>query len=59
MKRILIVEDEVLIRDELALMLEKSGYKVDVIVSFNNTTRQILDFETDLILLDLNLPGES
>jgi len=59
MKRILIVEDEALIRDELALMLEKSGYKVDVIVSFNNTTRQILDFETDLILLDLNLPGES
>ena len=59
MKRILIVEDEILIRDELALMLEKSGYKVDVIVSFNNTTRQILDFETDLILLDLNLPGES
>ncbi|SKC47783.1 DNA-binding response regulator, OmpR family, contains REC and winged-helix (wHTH) domain [[Eubacterium] yurii] len=59
MKRVLIVEDEVLIRDELALMLKKSGYKVDVIVSFNNTTRQILDFETDLILLDLNLPGES
>lgn len=59
MKRILIVEDEALIRDELALMLKKSGYKVDVIVSFNNTTRQILDFETDLILLDLNLPGES
>lgn len=59
MKRILLVEDEVLIRDELAIMLETAGYQVDKITSFHNTTMQILNSQVDLILLDLNLPNES
>lgn len=59
MKRILVVEDEVLIRDELVILLKKAGYRVDKITEFGNTAQQILDRDTDLILLDLNLPGES
>lgn len=58
MKHILVVEDEALIRDEIVILLEKAGYKVDKITDFKDTTNQILGYETDLIILDLNLPGE-
>ena len=56
MKYIVIVEDEVFMREELEDMLCKAGYKVDVIKSFENVTEQLLSLSPDLILLDLNLP---
>jgi DNA-binding response OmpR family regulator len=58
-KRILVIEDEPLIRDEIVILLEKAGYQVDQITEFHETTQQVLRYETDLILLDLNLPGET
>ncbi len=59
LKRILVIEDEELIREELVLMLEKAEYRVDKITDFHHVTEQILKLSPDLILLDLNLPNES
>lgn len=59
MKHILVIEDEPLIRDEIVILLEKAGYQVDKITDFKETTKQVQRYETDLIILDLNLPGET
>lgn len=59
MKHILVIEDEPLIRDEIIILLEKAGYQVDGITDFKDTTQQVIKYDVDLILLDLNLPGES
>lgn len=59
MKHILVIEDEPLIRDEIVILLEKSGYQVGKITDFKETTKQVQRYETDLIILDLNLPGET
>ncbi len=59
MKRIAIVEDEFLMREELSDMLRKAEYQVDEISEFEDVTGQLLALSPDLILLDLNLPGTS
>lgn len=59
MKRIAVVEDEFLMREELSDMLQKAGYQVDEISRFEDVTQQLLELSPDLILLDLNLPGTS
>ena len=59
MKHILVIEDEALIRDEIVILLEKAGYQVDKLTDFKDTTQQVLQYDTDLIILDLNLPGET
>ncbi|VGU19100.1 response regulator transcription factor [Streptococcus pyogenes] len=59
MKHILVIEDEPLIRDEIVILLEKAGYQVGKITNFKETTKQVQRYETDLIILDLNLPGET
>lgn len=59
MKRIAIVEDEELVRDELGDMLRKAGYEVLEIRDFAEVAGQLLAQGPDLVLLDLNLPGES
>lgn len=56
MKRIMIVEDEKSIRDELKTLLETSGYKVILLERFDNTLEDILKSKFDLLLLDINLP---
>ncbi|TDW13167.1 DNA-binding response OmpR family regulator [Breznakia blatticola] len=57
MYKILIVEDEINIRDELATFLQTNGYDVQTVVDFCDVSKQILDSDVHLILLDLNLPG--
>lgn len=59
MKHILVIEDEALIRDEIVILLEKAGYQVDKLTDFKDTSQQVLQYDTDLIILDLNLPGET
>lgn len=59
MKRIAIVEDEVLMREELSEIFRKADYLVDEIREFENATKQLLELSPDLILLDLNLPETS
>lgn len=59
MKRIAVVEDEFLMREELSDILRKAEYQVDEICVFEDVTEQLLKLSPDLILLDLNLPGTS
>jgi DNA-binding response OmpR family regulator len=57
MQKILIVEDEIKIREELKNFLENNGYDVITINNFENTLKDILKEKIDLILMDINIPG--
>lgn len=56
MKRIAIVEDEPLMREELTCMLQKAGYEILAIQHFSNIEEQLLACSPDLVMLDINLP---
>ncbi|WP_312636307.1 response regulator transcription factor [Oscillibacter sp.] len=58
MAKILIVEDEKSISDELAILLQNTGYDTAVIEDFADTAAQIQRTTPDLILLDIGLPGQ-
>lgn len=59
MKRITVVEDDELMRQELKELLWDAGYEVDCIEDFGDPAPNLLRGAADLILLDLNLPGTS
>ena len=59
MKRITVVEDDELMRQELKELLRGAGYEVDCIEDFGDPAPALLRGAADLILLDLNLPGTS
>ncbi len=56
MPKILIVEDDEKLRDELEIFLNKNGYKAESLKTFKNTIQDILTINPDLVLLDINLP---
>ncbi len=57
MQRILIVEDDEKLRDELEIFLKNNGYEAEVLKRFDNTIQDILSKNPDLVLLDINLPN--
>lgn len=57
MKKIVIVEDELFMREELVYILEKESYDTFCITNFHNAAEEILKESPHLVLLDLNLPG--
>ena len=57
MHRLLIVEDDKQIRDELKVLLQRNGYEALVLEGFENVVTESLALAPDLVLLDLNLPG--
>ena len=59
MQKMLIVEDEIKIREELAILLKNARYQINQINNFENVEQQILENEYDLILLDVNLPNRN
>lgn len=59
MQKIVIVEDELFIREELENILQKHGYNTYCVNNFNNVVDKILKEACDLVILDLNLPGIS
>ena len=59
MIKIAIVEDDEYLREEIILTFEKKGYSVSGISSFAAPEQDILDFQPDLVVLDINLPGKS
>ena len=52
MKHIAVVEDEALMREELADMLRRAGYAVTEVTDFADVTGQLLALAPDLALLD-------
>lgn len=56
MQKILIVEDDKKLRDELEIFLNNNGYYACSLKNFNNTIKDILQINPDLMLLDINLP---
>ncbi len=56
MAKILIVEDDKKIREELELFLNKHGFEAIGLVDFQNMIPDILAQNADLLLLDINLP---
>ncbi len=57
MPKILIVEDDEKLRNELDIFLNNHGYTAISLKKFNNTIQDILNINPNLILLDINLPG--
>ncbi len=57
MKRIMIIEDETALRDELSVLLQNAGYETLTVTDYHNVSEQMKAAKTDLILLDINLPN--
>lgn len=57
MQKIMIIEDDPAIRDELVLILTNEGYSALAITDFLRVLEQIRNSNPDLILLDLGLPN--
>jgi two component transcriptional regulator, winged helix family len=57
MTKILVVEDDHQIQQELVLMLQRNGFEAQALTSFESVPQQIIAAHPDLVLLDLNLPG--
>lgn len=57
MQKIMIIEDDPAVRDELALLLDSEGYQVFPVADFSGVPEQAGRAGPDLILLDLGLPG--
>ena len=53
MYKIMIVEDDIEIREELKILLQNNGYEVKVTTNFENVEKQILEEQCHLILLDM------
>ena len=59
MYKIIIVEDDKEIREELKILLENSGHQVKLVTEFENVAQKIIDEQAHLVLLDINLPNKS
>lgn len=57
MQTIMIVEDDPVIREELAFLLENENYQVFSVTDFETFPEQVYSARPDLVLLDLGLPG--
>ena len=58
MQKIMIIEDDPAIREELALLLENEGYRPLPVTDFYSIPDQAAKEHPDLILLDIGLPGQ-
>lgn len=59
MIKIVVVEDDVYLREEIMLTFQRKGYSVSGISSFAAAEEEILRLAPDLVLLDVNLPQKS
>ena len=56
MAKIIIIEDDEIIREELKNFLSKYGYEIIAPTTFDNVVGFILKENANLVLLDINLP---
>lgn len=59
MSRIVIVEDDAYLRNELIHTFQKAGYDAAGLVSFENAEEELSALRPELAVLDVNLPGKS
>ena len=59
MNKIIVIEDDIYLREELVNTFLKKGYSVSSISSFDVPEKEILNNNPDLAVLDINLPGKS
>ena len=59
MQNILIVEDDEKLSKELEKFLSQNGYEISRITSFENVINDILNSKCNMVLLDINLPGNN
>ena len=57
MQKIMVIEDDTAIQEELALLLENEGYTPLMVTNFTDIPGQAVLERPDLILLDIGLPG--
>lgn len=55
--KILIIEDDPVIQEQLKSLLAGNGYEVETVTDFLNVMEQVKAFMPHLILLDIKLPG--
>lgn len=58
-QNVLIVEDEIMIRELYYITFTKAGYKVEVAGSADEAFRKLQKFQPHIIFLDIMLPGMS
>ena len=58
-RKILIIEDDRQMRQELKILLDNSGYAGEILEDFSNVKKSIVSMKPDLVLLDIKLPGQS
>lgn len=56
MNKILIIEDDEKLRNELKIFLNNNGYETNALTCFDDAINNILKSDCDLIILDINLP---
>lgn len=57
MNKLMIIEDEQKLREELKIFLNNNGYEVVTLNDFNNILDLVKHTSSDLILMDINLPN--
>lgn len=59
MPRIVIVEDDVYLRDELIHTFQKAGYDASGLSKFETVEGELAKLKPGLVILDVNLPGKT
>jgi DNA-binding response OmpR family regulator len=59
MESILIVDDDITLCNVLSEELNEAGYNAKFLLSGENVARYLNENKTDVVLLDLNLPGKN
>lgn len=56
-KRIVVIDDDPMVSEMVATTLSNAGYRIDVVADGSDAMDAIYEAETDLVILDCNLPG--
>lgn len=56
MYRIMIIEDDVQLREQMSQILSAYGYQIEAVQDFHKVEEQFLESKPDLVVLDINLP---
>ena len=59
MKKVLVVDDDKDIADTVKFILMRAGYDVKILLDSVNLQEIVIDYQPNLILLDVRLPGKS